>query len=272
MQNKKLPLYDTAGIEKSDGIISCMTCHNVHDPAPLTYEKDKKGIKHGNFLRLSKNGKTDLCVHCHLSKKLIAGTDHDLSFSNPDYLKQHSLKSGQTGICSACHSAHNAKTEKFNLVSSVGPLKTEGWTTPVETGDHLMIKLCTGCHTTEGCASEKVPVRGLHPDAFTISENIINTDHTDILKEKFSFYSPDGKKDGPGNIVCSTCHDPHQWNGDKKTKGNNEKLEGDVTNSFLRADLPDILCASCHGQEGLFNFKYFHSPISRKVKKEPFPF
>ncbi len=272
MQNIKLPLYDINGSERSDGLMTCMTCHNIHDPAPLISIKDKKEIKHGNFLRLSINTQSELCIHCHTAKSLIAGTDHDLSFSNSDYLKKHSLKYKQTSVCSACHSAHNAKTEKFLWSAPLGPTESESWTAPFKTKNHLMISLCTGCHNPEGCSAEKTPVRALHPDGFTISENIINTDQINSLQKQFPFFTPNGKKNNLGNIVCSTCHNPHQWDGDLNKKGNNEVLEGNVTNSFLRAGLPDILCASCHGQESLFKFKYFHSPLSRKIEKKPFPF
>lgn len=266
-----LPLYDQGGRKKPNGRVSCQTCHNVHDPRPILEQKDKNGIRRGNFLRLSSRDKTELCIHCHTSKIQIIGTDHDLSQANPDYFKSRSQKSRQPGVCFICHTAHHAKTQNFLWSAPLGPDAPQKWETPVKNRDHLMVRLCTGCHRENGIASEKVPERGLHPDRLSIPEAMIPSMTSGQSRQRLPLFQRDGKEKVPGNIVCSTCHDPHLWQASDKPEGH-DRSEGNIFSSFLRPDAAATLCAGCHGEDGLFKYRYFHLPISRKTEKEPFPF
>jgi hypothetical protein len=77
--------------------------------------------------------------------------------------------------------------------------------------------------------------------------------------EAYPVYAADGKKEVAGDIVCATCHDGHIWDSACPAKGRGEEREGNATNSFLRKDISFVFCSSCHGEEALFRFKYFHS-------------
>ena len=83
--------------------------------------------------------------------------------------------------------------------------------------------------------------------------------------DQFPIFDDAGKKSVEGNIVCTTCHDVHIWDPHHPQKGTGEEEEeGDATNSFLRKDISFTFCASCHGEEALYKFKYFHDFKGRK--------
>jgi len=86
--------------------------------------------------------------------------------------------------------------------------------------------------------------------------------------DQFPIFTDEGEKSIEGNIVCTTCHDAHLWDPYRPQKGEGEEIEGDATNSFLRKDITFTFCASCHGEEALYKFKYFHKIKGRVVEKE----
>ena len=88
----------------------------------------------------------------------------------------------------------------------------------------------------------------------------------DLVEFEYPFYTISGDVSTDGDIVCSTCHNPHQWNPHRKIKGGGADIEGNATNSFLRLNLPSELCSYCHAKDGLIKFKYFHSQFSRTNK------
>jgi hypothetical protein len=168
------------------------------------------------------------------------------------------------GVCNPCHVVHNAVSEQFLWAGPLGNSSYEGWNSEYATDDSFMIKLCTGCHSEENSAGSKVPKHGLHPSGLALVKESKNP-----LYEQFPLYTSSGELSPEGNIVCSTCHNPHQWDSSVSGKGSGRDSEGSAKNSFLRSEVPQRLCATCHGEEGLFKFLYFHSTTGR-AKEDPF--
>jgi hypothetical protein len=94
----------------------------------------------------------------------------------------------------------------------------------------------------------------------------------EMVKNEFPIFTPEGEIAESGNIVCSTCHNPHQWDPHVAEEGPGKNTEGCACNSFLRPDLHTAFCTECHGANGLIMLKYFHSHLGRKQKKAPFSF
>jgi hypothetical protein len=78
------------------------------------------------------------------------------------------------------------------------------------------------------------------------------------------FHRTSGEPVTVGDISCPTCHNVHQWNPGEHAKGKGVNLEGNATNSFLRARSSMVMCSDCHGIDALFRFKYYHDPKERK--------
>lgn len=87
--------------------------------------------------------------------------------------------------------------------------------------------------------------------------------NADFTTEEFPLYAHQGEISKTGNIVCSSCHDPHQWSSDLQAKGEGIKTEGNIKNGFLRPNLLKKYCASCHGKNALIMFQYFHKKLGR---------
>ena len=132
-----------------------------------------------------------------------------------------------------------------------------------------MVGFCTSCHMEGECAEEQIPEYGLHPSNIYMSmmqeksDVLTQTEYEDFI-DHFPIFTDEGVKSTEGNIVCNTCHDSHLWDPYHPKKGSGEEIEGDATNSFLRKDIIFTFCASCHGEESLYKFKYFHIIKGRK--------
>ena len=130
-----------------------------------------------------------------------------------------------------------------------------------------MVQLCTGCHSPGGVAESAIPRFGLHPRKEMVGAS---TDiDLQVITDQFPLFIDDGEQSGNGYIVCSTCHNAHQWdpinkiyNADKKTN-----IEGDPTNSFLRnKGAAFSICLDCHGFDALLKYKGYHMPKEWKDK------
>jgi len=273
MTETQLPLYDKSGHKKPDALIACMTCHNLHDPGPVTTRHDKGKItEHSSFLRLNKNGLSGPCINCHKDQKLINNTVHDLALSDPEYRNAKGLNPAEAGSCSGCHAAHNTQNKVFLWAAPLETSEPAKWNNEKNKNHSIMNKLCTGCHTKDGIASRNNLEYGLHPAELTVPSGISNPIDLQTLNNKFPLYNTQGEISSTGEIVCSTCHNPHQWNADLYQQGTSDKSDGNITNSFLRSQVSNLFCSGCHGLDGLFKYKYFHSPVSRDNKREALPF
>ena len=271
-----VPLFGDTGKRKPVGTIRCLTCHQAHTPGPLSETGDRQKYRKGPFLRFPQDSPSRLCEHCHVNHRFVRNTDHDLLITGPDYRNALGMAPARDGVCSPCHAAHNAVSKKFLWAGPLGPALPDGWNPSFGSEAAVMVRFCTGCHTTGGCAESQIPDFGLHPKGFVVPEEALGTAKTgvmfDMMKEAFPVFTDTGEHSTSGNIVCSTCHNAHQWDPRDPQNRPGENIEGSVLNSFLRPGLHSQFCTVCHGEEGLFRFKYFHSSLSRTKGERASPF
>ncbi len=271
-----LPLYLDGGKQDPQGKVVCSTCHNPHqwDPAdPL--KRGDEGTPSDSFLRLALSGDSPLCSECHPGMDYIQDTEHDLRVSAGDERNRQGRPPGQSGLCGQCHAVHNAPMRPFLWNREVGPLRPEGWKEEFAPSDNLLVGLCTGCHAPDKCAGEKQVAYGLHPSRLYMARlqersGALDEDAFGEFIDRYPIFTPEGKKTAGGEIVCSTCHDMHRWDARSPAQGPGKKEEGNATNSFLRKDTAFTFCASCHGEDAIFKFKYFHS-IKGRMKEKSAP-
>ncbi|MFV1982531.1 MAG: cytochrome c3 family protein, partial [Thiohalomonadales bacterium] len=237
---KALPLYDEQGNRsRSADLVACGTCHDPHNwsvKASGSYKKDPRtytGTGNNSFLRITQGKNSNLCINCHVDKAAIIPTRH-----NPNAFKDERAKlmkrSGkrrlESGLCGTCHKAHNAN----------GPAM---WARNSGKGKSPIEKLCNDCHKSPGSGQEKLTGEFSHPVGKKLDSNVT------IGKMPRFDDNGDRVKSG-GNIDCSTCHDPHQWDPTNinSVAGANLKVDGTVNNSFLRFRLNAKagLCLKCH--------------------------
>ncbi len=236
------------------GELVCRTCHRPHQ------------AKGRDFLLTGPSGKDALCMQCHTGQAPVQGTAHDLRLAAPGFKSS----TGATGPCSSCHAVHDAPRREYLWAAPLGPpaLSARDREIAGNAANH-MVSLCTGCHQQGGVAAKHVPRDGLHPEAFYVKA----PDAAALLqKSSVCLYTPEGRISPLGGIVCATCHNAHQWDADAPAKNTGGLQEGTAATSFLRADIPQMLCAVCHGPDGLFKYLHFHSRTGRIQKKDPFPF
>ena len=248
-----LPLYNREGKTSKDGLLTCQTCHDPHrwslqnnsDRDPLQSEANS----HNRFLRLENAPLPTLCANCHPNKAHVENTDHDLSITAPDHRNIMGETPAQSGTCGVCHLVHNSKNKVRLWAQEFGP------------GTNVIERMCDSCHSKNGVAWNKVPPAGHHPQ-----EELVNLSGKIKSGETFlPLFEPlSAEPVLTGNISCASCHNAHQWDPEKATKGAGVNLEGNATNSFLRTHSPDLMCKDCHGFQALFRFKFFHDPARRK--------
>jgi predicted CXXCH cytochrome family protein len=243
----------------SRGELVCRTCHKPHHAADRA------------FLLAEFKEKDSLCIECHRDHARIAGSPHDLKVSAPEYINMLGETSTHAGLCSPCHSVHNANEQKFIWSAPLGPSKLDGWNEKYTSEGNLVVMVCTGCHSEGNAAGKQLPPFGLHPRGLEIPEDKrIFANKQLLVGEQFPVYNERGELTTEGNIVCSTCHNPHQWDPHNHTNGRGVQAEGSATTSFLRPDVDKLFCAVCHGEDSLFKFKFFHSALGREKAKSPF--
>ena len=250
-----LPLFDPKTNTAEDGVMTCHTCHDPHRWNPLKALPDDhfnmEGNSQNSFLRLENSPSPKLCGNCHAEQATIEKTDHDLMTTAPASKNDLDQTPAESGTCGVCHIVHNSKN-KFKL-----------WAQNFGPGDSIMETLCNSCHSASGWARNKTPLISSHPE-----EKMV--DLGEILKDRYAsfplFNKTSGKLVTHGNISCPSCHNAHQWDPGSATKGPGVNVEGNATNSFLRAQSFNMICKDCHGIEGLFRFKFFHDPDERKPK------
>jgi len=226
-----LPLYNSKGHESVKGDnVSCGSCHDPHvwsrsGEKSLTKEGEFiEGNELTSFLRIEQDEKSTLCVNCHIKKKSIIKTKHNV-LNKADLLQKDILKGG---VCGQCHTPHNAKGSFLRARED-------------ETTKGDFARLCKSCHKENGIANKKLIDGYSHPVAVDLKN--INA-HTN----KLPLFDEDGNKvQQGGKVDCVTCHDAHKWASDPS---NNKKplKEGDASTSFLRiaASHDSKLCIECH--------------------------
>jgi predicted CXXCH cytochrome family protein len=255
--------------------IRCTTCHDLHNPLPRYDDPVEPGVRHSKFLRYSDVEPSGVCIDCHPRYGLVKDTDHDLRLTAPDFENIYGETPQEGGLCSPCHVAHKARDQKHLWSASLGPSLLEGWNQPYTGDENMMTMLCTGCHSPGAVAEKHIPQFGLHPRE---KVNVVEAGGSisfEMSKNEFPIYTDEGDLAANGNIVCATCHNPHQWDPSRDIKGPGKPAvdeEGDATNSFLRPHLHDKYCTECHGEESIVKFKYFHDHTGRQKKEDAFSF
>lgn len=262
-KHKHLPLFDSQGHQSSNADeVDCASCHNPHqwDPEDIMNRSmamlDEEGDASNSFLRMTADKNSQLCVSCHEDKKTIVGTDHDFDKKSVNILKQ---KRDVSGLCGQCHVPHQAGSDLYL------------WAQPLGKGQDPVEQRCRSCHDKNKPAENKNPEQGQHPKQIKLWSTELRQE---IFKNKkmadIRVFDKNGKQNTFGNITCASCHNPHQWQAIHNEKRINKGEEGNVMTSFLRNnDSQNIVCADCHGADGLYRYKYFHSDSTHAEKEPP---
>lgn len=249
-----LPLFDHNSNLSKEGFLTCYTCHDPHRPLSLAEHDGASSADQGlpRFLRLPRAPSPLLCTNCHPAMAAVEKSEHDLTITAPDATNSAGQHPAETGPCGVCHLIHNAGSP-FRL-----------WARDLGQGPDAMTRMCNSCHTRNGPATAKIPAIASHPKS-----DIIGLGRNDKTKSNyFPLFSPQSRKPVPvGDIACASCHNVHQWSKAMPGKGGSGRnIEGDATNSFLRAPLNALPCKECHGPDALYRYLFFHKPSKRKTK------
>jgi len=246
---KELPLFSANADRDSTGTVQCVTCHNAHrwDPDALPTLTTRGGINvegdaSNSFLRIANSSSSALCLECHIDKKQLITSDHNLVVTAPEEKNIQGSTARVSGPCGACHIPHNASAEHL-------------WARNLSEAKDFVSQVCTGCHNQNGAAKTKLIGDNYHPVDVALKELHVTASlepDAEILPQ----YDSNGNKVPEGKIVCITCHEPHSWEpNNSKPLLNYEfkNLEGNTTNSFLRkANFPSSnLCETCHVDKAL---------------------
>jgi predicted CXXCH cytochrome family protein len=243
---KELPLFSANADRDSTGTVQCVTCHNAHrwDPDSLTKRGgiNVEGDASNSFLRIANSSSSALCLECHIDKKQLITSDHNLVVTAPEEKNIQGSTARVSGPCGACHVPHNASAEHL-------------WARKLSEGKDFVSQVCTGCHNQNGAAKTKLIGDNYHPVDVAFTELHV-TAGLGPDAEMLPQYDSNGNKVPEGKIVCITCHEPHSWEpNNSKPLLNYEfkNLEGNTTNSFLRkANFPSSnLCETCHVDKAL---------------------
>ncbi len=221
-----LPLYDERGERRADGNVTCASCHDPHVWSALSDERGGKGVEgdgRTSFLRRAATPDGDLCQSCHREQRRVERTKHDLNVTAPDEKNIRQQTPGESGVCGACHTPHNARANKL-------------WARPPGSGEEYIERLCTSCHAAGGMAAEKTTGEASHPVGVKPREH-----------GELPLFTAEGKRSARGDLSCATCHDPHRWAPESDARGGRTE-EGDGRNSFLRqiTASESALCRTCH--------------------------
>lgn len=246
-----LPLYDKHGQRTTkQGLISCPTCHDPHNWSvkeelkKVADPKESEGNGDTSFLRIAQGKDSKLCMNCHIDKRTIKQTTHNIeqSISDKKETSQEKSETEETlskskDTCMHCHAVHNAKGITLRGRDK-GPGKTaiETW--------------CKDCHQKDGLAKDKLIAEHSHPLG-------VHPEHL-AKNSALPLFDKEGKRtDHEGLVDCASCHNPHQWTSKtpnpSKNKARKKETEGNSNNSYLRqtASRDAKLCASCHKDKAL---------------------
>jgi len=179
-----------------------------------------------SVLGVTGNDRSELCSSCHKAYFNVKLTDHDLTNSLKNKSGDIGPDFGGHDPCAACHVSHNGKADHMWSMEIDEQAGENGY--------------CIGCHSNSGLGQQKAYAHAGHP----VSKI--------ILKKNIPAL---GIKAGD-ELLCKSCHDPHNWEFSKKHAVKMGNEEGTEYTSFLR--LPDDaqgqLCVSCHtSQSSMFN-------------------
>ncbi|HHL39331.1 MAG TPA: hypothetical protein ENJ37_02385 [Deltaproteobacteria bacterium] len=244
---RPLPLYDDKGRKVVDGNVTCATCHNPHvwkgdDPSykPPGDAAKAEGDGSTSFLRIANKPGSRLCRNCHVDKRPVALTKHNLENSAPEEKNVMGQTVDDAGMCGPCHVPHNGTGPRL-------------WARELAGFEDTVKDMCFSCHSEDSVARSKTVGENSHP---------VGVEPPDAIRKATTLplYTADARpvdtmEDGGrgGRVVCLTCHNPHQWDPDdiNRQSGAWKESEGDGTTSFLRIKAAAIprLCINCHEEK-----------------------
>jgi predicted CXXCH cytochrome family protein len=236
-----LPLFDKNGQKNPQGNqVGCLTCHDPHNwSAKGKPEGDPKRIEgdgESSFLRIAQGSNSALCVNCHVDKRSVLLSKHNLAGASDRSKLQQSptVKAGlDQGVCGSCHRAHNGQGPVMT------PMKQRNKQSYIQS-------ICTTCHEAGGLAGKKTTGEHSHP----LLRNLSNVGG----KTSLPLFNEPGQRLTNGRVDCATCHNPHQWDPTNalSNAGRDTKIDGDARTSFLRkpAAPGSDLCVDCHRNKG----------------------
>ena len=220
-----------------DQVIGCETCHDPHrwSPAGEVWTPGQDGDEGSSFLRAD-NRHGELCLDCHEQQAALQGSLHD----------QRGRPGANANPCAACHSPHRAATELLLSPRVAGAdlehlLPESDWAPESKERQPANWTAgaigCLACHHSakEG---QRVPGAWVHPTWEAKAP-------PEIVPERLKNL----------HIDCRTCHNPHlPWRPGR---------EGSRV-QFLTNESSETLCATCHGDEALWRYNYYHDPRRRR--------
>lgn len=270
------------GTQKTNQII-CETCHRAHG-----------GVNNKRLVLPVENisSTSVLCEVCHSKNALRPGETQGKARSHPvdiqpgqnvkipkNWSNGEKVVVGKNGeiVCRTCHKPHNAMDKEFLLADYRGKgsicvqcHRSTELSKQKDSGNTIVEKFpCTSCHLLHNGSAAfskvindssdlemffRIPHFGLHSQqffrtAFIEKENL--PDH-DIL-----LFNQNGEPSDNGTIACSTCHNVHELPR-FKTTGDLNNSNDNSTNGFLRPKIAETFCRTCHGDEALIRYLYFH--------------
>ncbi|MFH1717555.1 MAG: cytochrome c3 family protein, partial [Planctomycetota bacterium] len=134
-------LLDERATFGSDGELSCLSCHRLHEAS---------GAKP---LLIRKNEDSSLCLDCHKKERAILESRHDLRFSSPETRNAGGQTASQSGPCGACHRIH-------------------GWARDVPETNRPHSSGCMECHQSGGPGNVNRPYFDAHTVGNPVPENM----------------------------------------------------------------------------------------------------
>lgn len=271
----ELPGFTREGVKSvgdSKGRVTCATCHDSHQWDPRDPEKTSKPGEEGSgsnkFLRKPYGPDADLCLTCHKNKLGIVNTKHDLAVMIPTERNIKGQTPAETGVCASCHLPHNGKGARM-------------WAREPLAGVDPVSSTCLSCHNSKGVAKDKTIGDYSHPLDVPIANIGITAKDGQWSAPPQSVGQP-GKvlplydsrgvpaAEG-GNVLCGTCHDPHNWSPLTKgsPSGDPRQEKGTGNTNFLRLpyDSKGTLCANCHVSQGPIALSKHNLAISAPQEK-----
>jgi predicted CXXCH cytochrome family protein len=180
-------------------------------------------------------------------------------------------------VCRTCHKPHNAMDKEFLLADYKGKgsicvqcHRSTELSKQKDSGNTVVEKFpCTSCHLLHNGSAAfsnvindssdlemffRVPHFGLHSQEFFRTAFI---EKEGIANHEILLFTSNGEPSSNGTIACSTCHNLQKLSPanteEAQTNGNDNN-----TNGFLRPKIAENLCRTCHGEEALTRYLYFH--------------
>lgn len=238
------------GVRGQDGLV-CLGCHDVHGAS-----QDDHLLR---IARAATAGDPQGCLSCHGKGGAVPGkAGHPVT--------GEAMASGDHLTCLSCHSAHDPM-EKGARCESCHAEQAHAR----EAGGHGDAT-CLDCHPAHEAAPH-ASLAGVNPAAARClachaTGSAGDAPEVASWEHPTPAFLPDGKRWQPdgrlplfsasgevqpatenGELLCQSCHVTH---GPDASKGDN-----------LRRDGWKEVCASCHGEDALVLYRYFHDPTRR---------